>query len=206
MSSADWNTLKTDLADGVSFAIAKDGSSTTTDRVLFAQGIGLSSGAAATPSLNFTADVDSGFYYTGTAVAGVFAGATVFSWNAAGLVVTGILTVSSRITVSQFLNVPQGPTVTIASGVITPTTSRHPVDTEGGAASDDLDTISTTGTSSGDLLILQAVSSARTVVVKHNTGNIQCGSDRTLDNTNDQILLMRAGSNWVMLSFADNGA
>lgn len=60
-------------------------------------------------------------------------------------------------------------TLTIASGVITVTQSRHLVDTEGAASSDDLVTVS--GTTSGGVLVIQIVSAARVVVIKHNTGN-----------------------------------
>jgi hypothetical protein len=56
------------------------------------------------------------------------------------------------------------------------------VDTEGAAASDDLDTIN--GGRDGLLLILRAANTARTVVVKNGTGNIVLVDDVSLsDNT-----------------------
>jgi hypothetical protein len=77
----------------------------------------------------------------------------------------------------------------IVSGSISPTTSWILVDTEGSAATDDLDTIDVSAFAGG-LFVLQAFSDARTVVVKHNTGNILCpgGVDFSLDNVNDKVL------------------
>lgn len=73
--------------------------------------------------------------------------------------------------------------LTISSGAITVTQNLHRVDTEASAASDDLDTIN--GNSNGLFLIIRANHTDRTVVVKHNTGNIYCtgGQDITLDTT-----------------------
>jgi hypothetical protein len=85
-----------------------------------------------------------------------------------------------------------GATKTIASGAITVTGSVHLVATEGGAASDDLDTISGGSVLYNDILILRAADSTKDVVVKHNTGNIWLagGVDFTLDHTADIIVLM----------------
>lgn len=97
--------------------------------------------------------------------------------------------------------------VTIASGVATLSGrfGHYFVDTEASAASDDLDTITDTDVQKGDVIILSAFSSSRTVVVKHGTGNITCGSDRTLDNAADRICLQYNGTSWFLLYFADNG-
>ena len=62
-------------------------------------------------------------------------------------------------------------TVVIVSGAIALSGyGIYLVDTEGAAATDDLDTIN--GTSQGNIVILFPVSDARTVVVRHNIGNI----------------------------------
>jgi hypothetical protein len=61
-----------------------------------------------------------------------------------------------------------GSTLGIVSGTITISQSRHIIDTEGLAATDDLVTIH--GGTAGDLLILQIVSAARPVTLKHNAG------------------------------------
>jgi hypothetical protein len=79
-------------------------------------------------------------------------------------------------------------TLTIASGVITVTQSQHRIDTQSAAASDDVDTIN--GFASGDLVFLRSVASARNVVFKHGTGNLNCpgGVDLTLDLLTDCVL------------------
>lgn len=81
-------------------------------------------------------------------------------------------------------------TLTIASGVITPTQNWHLVETQSSAATDDLDTITAMG--EAHLLILRIVADARNVVIKHATGNIACagGADITLDLTSDLALLL----------------
>lgn len=93
-------------------------------------------------------------------------------------------------------------TLTISSGSITATGNRHLVDTQGGAASDDLDTIS--GGSAGMVLVLRIVDDARNVVIKHNTGNLYCagGTDVLLDHTNQLALLVydAALSRWLIIS------
>lgn len=96
--------------------------------------------------------------------------------------------------------------LTIASGAVTlpsvlTTTGLLEVilDTEGGAASDDLDTINITGTVNWPLeLLLRTTAGTRDVVVKHGTGNIFLGTlaDHTLTSKNVRARLYRSGSNW----------
>ncbi len=79
---------------------------------------------------------------------------------------------------------------TISSGgAIVPTQFLHTIDTYGDAASDDLDTI--TNTNDLSWVILRVENDARTVVIKHNTGNIwlQGKLDISLDDVEDGILL-----------------
>lgn len=80
--------------------------------------------------------------------------------------------------------------LTIATGAVTITKSHHRIDTEGAASSDDLDTIS--GAESNQLLILRPVNGARTVVIKHNTGNIMCmgEADISLETQQDWVWLL----------------
>ncbi len=96
--------------------------------------------------------------------------------------------------------IPDGGLVEIASGVITPTSMWHQVNTEGDAASDDLDTINTFA---GNLLLLTAYSSSNVVTLKHNTGNIvfSHATDVVLDATTDFQLLFYDSINakWVNL-------
>jgi hypothetical protein len=88
--------------------------------------------------------------------------------------------------------------VTIANGEITVAQSYHTVDTQGDAGTDDLDTINKGR--DGQLVILTAANDARTVVVKHGTGNIDLdgGTDVTLDDSEDKVLLIfdEGSSKW----------
>lgn len=91
-------------------------------------------------------------------------------------------------------------TETISSGAITYSGAHMVIDTEGAAASDDLDTIS--GANDGDIAILQISDSSRNVVLKHGTGNLNLvnGQDVTLDTVTDKITLIFRGSSWDQLS------
>lgn len=80
---------------------------------------------------------------------------------------------------------------TIASAAINPTRYTFiRVDTENNDATDDLETIS--GASQGDILILRAENTARTVVVKHNVDNIylQGVTDISLDDASKYLMLI----------------
>jgi hypothetical protein len=93
---------------------------------------------------------------------------------------------------------------TIATDAIAATGSYHVVDTEGGAATDNLATIS--GGTTGDVLIVRAANSARDVVIKDGTGNIRSVGDFTLNNVEDTISLIFDGTNWLETARSDNGA
>lgn len=93
---------------------------------------------------------------------------------------------------------------TIAAGAITVTTPVAVVDTEGAAASDNLDTIS--GGSTWQLLMVVASDDARTVVLKDGTGNLRLTSDFFLTHTDDTILLRKFGANWVEVCRSNNTA
>ena len=91
--------------------------------------------------------------------------------------------------------------LTISAGSVTATRRYHTIDTEAGAGTDDLVTINYTGFA-GDILLIAAANSARTVVVKHGTGNIRlnAGADFNLDNTLDTLILFYDGINWVEIA------
>lgn len=92
--------------------------------------------------------------------------------------------------------------LTISSGAVTVTGSNHTIDTEGAASSDDLDTIS--GGTDGYMVTLRADNATRTVVIKHNTGNILTfdGQDISLDETRKAVLAIydSALSSWLVVS------
>jgi parallel beta-helix repeat protein len=98
-------------------------------------------------------------------------------------------------------------TATIATGAVTVNSGVRlaTIDTEGAAASDDLDTITYAGVV-GDLLRVRAANNARTVVVKDGTGNMRLSGDFSLDNGEDSILLQWDGTNWAEVSRSDNAA
>jgi len=98
--------------------------------------------------------------------------------------------------------------LTIATGAVTLTnnSSSYVLDTEGAAATDDLDTIS--GGQDGQIVILNSANAARNVVLKHNTGNIWnpqfCNASRnvTLDLTTDFAILRydSTAAKWIIIS------
>lgn len=102
------------------------------------------------------------------------------------------------------INLGPSPTLTIASGVISVTKSHHKVDTEGGAGTDNLDTIN--GGTDGDILILRTANVARDVVIKNGTGNLRTVGDFTLDFLEDRIMLQYDGDLmvWVEVSRSNN--
>jgi len=104
----------------------------------------------------------------------------------------------------SFFNLGPQEELVISGGVITPTRSIIDVATEGGAATDDLDTINN-GIKSR-LLIIRADSSSKTVVLKNGTGNLKlAGADFSLDHQNDRIVLIGDTNKWIELSRSDNG-
>jgi hypothetical protein len=105
------------------------------------------------------------------------------------------ITFTSTVTINKMVY-GAGATLTIASGAITVTHSRHVVDTEGAAASDDLDTIN--GGTDGQVLFLTIASGARDVVVRHNVGNIltATGANITMGTTSSTLMLQLQSSFW----------
>lgn len=89
------------------------------------------------------------------------------------------------------LSFPDPTKLTISAGSITATYNFHRLDTQGAAASDDLDTITAPASGENWLLLLHIEDDARNVVIKHNTGNIYVagGADTTLDLVSDLAIL-----------------
>lgn len=99
-----------------------------------------------------------------------------------------------------------GNSKTIASGAVTTTTSLLVVDTEGGASTDDLDTID--GGATNTLLLVRTYSSTRDVVIRNKTGNIRLsgGTNMTLGSRFDSLLLLKhASGDWIEVSRSING-
>lgn len=104
---------------------------------------------------------------------------------------------------SALFGVGSAVTHTIASGAITVTASHVRLDTEGAAATDDLDTIN--GGSEGDIIVLSTTISTRDVVVK-DSGSIRLAgsADITLDHSDDRLMLMKVSTVWVQIAAFSN--
>jgi hypothetical protein len=104
---------------------------------------------------------------------------------------------SNDLVINNKLNT-QPKTATISSGAITYTGAYMVVDTEGGASSDTLDTIS--GGIIGDRLLLRGAAPGRNIIISDNTGNIQTNNNTnfTLEPTHiDSAEFFYDGSNWI---------
>lgn len=95
------------------------------------------------------------------------------------------------------------PTLSIATGILTPTAGFgiFTVDTEGATSSDDLTTIVQTNHPDGSMLLVRCASAARRVTVKHavgGTGQISLSSagDFTLGDPRHWLWLKRTGTLW----------
>lgn len=91
---------------------------------------------------------------------------------------------------------------TIATGVITATSTFTVVDTEGAAAADDLVTIN--GGVTGNIIVITTASSSRAVTIKDGTGNISSGGDRVLSHVDDTWTGIYNGARWCEMSYANN--
>ena len=98
------------------------------------------------------------------------------------------------------INIGSASTSTIVTGAITISKSIHYVDTEGAAATDDLDNIY--GGTDGDIIFLRALTDTRTVVLKHNTGNLRLNGsvDFSLDDARDYVILYYDENIWTEIA------
>ncbi|WP_419902140.1 hypothetical protein [Kiloniella sp.] len=94
--------------------------------------------------------------------------------------------------------------LTIVGGNITPTGGSHSLDTEGSAAADDLTNIATTNLVEGKIILAHITDAARTITLKHaagGAGQIHLGgSDITLTDPTQTIILQRRGADWYFIS------
>jgi len=95
--------------------------------------------------------------------------------------------------------------LTINAGVITRTQTYHRVDTESDDPTDDLVTIN--GGAEGDILVIHPEDDARTIVVKHNTGNIWLigEADISLEDAEDHLILIYDGAMWCSIGDGNSG-
>ena len=96
--------------------------------------------------------------------------------------------------------------LTISGGIVTVPSSRIPleisIDTEGGAATDDLDTI--LGGIEGQIVTFFCPSSSRDVTFKDATGNMNLAGDFTSTAGADKITVQKQSSTWYRLTSSDN--
>lgn len=112
---------------------------------------------------------------------------------------------TTDVTTRDLDNVSQS--ITIASGAVSVRSGvkRLVIDTEGGAGTDDLDTITYAGTP-GDLITITSSNDAREPTVKDGTGNIFLGGDFLLSANTDTLTLQWNGSSWREVARSDNNA
>jgi len=94
---------------------------------------------------------------------------------------------------SGYLDLATSTELTISGGIVTQTQNWHRRHTEADASSDNLDTITAAAsTTDGFLLVIRAENTARSIVIKHNTGNIYCpgATDITLDDVTSCVLMV----------------
>jgi hypothetical protein len=96
--------------------------------------------------------------------------------------------------------------VTIASGAVTvnPDVLILTVDTEAAAATDDLDTISG-GWTGRPPLTVRCATGTRVPTVRDGIGNVALGANRTLDSTQDALMLVFRSSTWLEIALGNNG-
>ncbi len=110
---------------------------------------------------------------------------------------------SKNLRINNFLSLGAPTTLIISNGVVTVTKSHHTIDTEGGAASDYLESIS--GGTTGDILVLRSENTARQVTVRDQRGNIFLSEDFLMSTSNRFLVLInKDGTNWLELSRSIN--
>jgi hypothetical protein len=90
---------------------------------------------------------------------------------------------------------------TIAGGVLA-AASGYVVPAPESGTTDDVDTID--GGFDGAVLIVTGTA-GNALTFRDGTGNLKLGGDRVLDGFDDALMLVRRGSDWIELSFSNNG-
>lgn len=109
--------------------------------------------------------------------------------------VRSLLTVNFTTTISGGTITLPSDTALIYFGVI---------ETEGGAASDDLDYVH--GGKPGTLLLLRAYDDAHTVVAVDSSGNLDLAGGFSMDSNSDILMLVKWDSNWWVEVSSRNNA
>lgn len=99
-----------------------------------------------------------------------------------------------------FLNLGTLSTLTLSSGAVTVTKTRHRIAAETGTT-DDLTDLN--GATNGDIIIIEP-DTGDTITVKDGTGNLRLAGDFAMDSTQDKLILIFNGSQWEEISRSDN--
>jgi hypothetical protein len=165
---------------------------------------GFAVAAAADPLMTVTATNMAG----GTDATGIYDASTGHRYfiNATGTAPVGSLTGAAEITKYILTRGTQtsqySTTATIAAGVIGPERILKEMDiildTQGGAGTDDLDTILTAGYNTFDEIIIRGANAAHVVTVKNGTGNIYLANNLDWSSGNEQnvLALKMIGNSW----------
>ena len=109
-------------------------------------------------------------------------------------------TVADRFSAAGDLTVAAATELTISSGAVTVTQTKHTIDTESDASTDNLDQIN--GMSEGHIVILSSHQDTRDVTLRDSsssggsvTGNLFLNGDFTMDRNQDMIMLIKDADN-----------
>jgi hypothetical protein len=137
INTTDWNALLSDLSSAITGSLSKDGQTTATARIPFAQGLSSSSGSASAPGVSFISSATTGLYSPGTGELGLSCATTaVLLATASSLAfpvattandnftVAGLLTTAASTTGGAGLSIPHGTAPTSpVNGMVWTTTS-----------------------------------------------------------------------------------
>ena len=133
-------------------------------------------------------------------LAGVGGGA--FTWYSAGE--TPKRSETNDIENLTVLDMTPADELTLSSKTVSVYQRSHIIDTEGDAALDTLQTINGLGSNCEMFIILRTANDGRDVLIEDGADNINCGSDRTLNDTSDRAILHWNGSSFSLVSYWDN--
>ncbi len=112
--------------------------------------------------------------------------------------------IRGNLRVTDFFGIGSIANLVLEDGVMNAESSHIALDTEGDAATDDLDTIN--GGLNGHIIILRATNSTHNIVAKDGTGNLRLAGDFTMTSIRDRLMLIFVGDVWSEISRSTNGA
>jgi hypothetical protein len=175
--------------DGIGYLYnTLESTSTTTGSLVVSGGVGIAKNLNVGGVGKITDTTDSTSITTGSAIISGGAG------------IAKNLYIGKDISIAGQFHLPSSASTAISAGAITYTATNMLIDTEGGAATDNLDTI--TGGNDGDIIVLSITSNVRKVVVRPLYDNIVTPhhSDITLSNIVDRVVLMKDNNYWSVVS------